>query len=124
MRNDVQIKVTCVTNENQKDEFHFDYYDKNYSIVGTVMVDENGKLEWSIWNKEYENVILDTVSGIFGFNFRIENNIDNINNGKEYVPTRFQRAMDLIDKKGLIVNYTQNNYFNKFFFNGTGKGKK
>ena len=34
MRNDIQITVTCITNAKSKDEFHFDYYNKEGNIVG------------------------------------------------------------------------------------------
>ena len=124
MGNQIQIKVTCLTNENKKDEFHFDYYDCDGNLVGTIMVDETGKLEWSILNNKYENVVLDIVSTIFGFDFRITNGINYINEGKEKVPIRFQRAMDLINSRGLVVNYKQNKYFDSFFSNGTGKRRK
>lgn len=113
MKNDVQIKVTCLTNDSQKDEFHFDYYDKDGSIVGTVAVDEDGKLGWAIWNYEYQENILDTVSCIFGL--KINNSIEYILSSKKPDKMRWERVQHFISSKGLVVNYLQNNEFNRVF---------
>lgn len=113
MRNDTDVKVTCLTNDNEKDEFHFDYYDKEGNIVGTVAVSENGKLGWAIWNQEYASVILDNVSYIFGA--KVDNSMEYISLAKEQVKTRWTRAEDYIMSKGLYVNYLQNDYFKREF---------
>lgn len=116
MRNDAQIKVTCLTNENMKDELHFDYYDKEGNIVGTIGVDEDGRLAWFIWNDKYQDNILYNVSSIFGK--EIENKIEYILEAKQGDLLRWERAQDFIDNKGLVVNYQQNKEFNETFKNG------
>ena len=115
MRNDVQVKVTCLTNNNQKDEFHFDYYDKDGCIVGTVAVDEIGKLGWAIWNPDYQENILYNVSYIFGL--KVENSSEYILAAKEPDKVRWFRAEDYINSKGLYINYVQKIYFEKEFNN-------
>ena len=112
MKNDVQIKVTCLTNDSQKDEFHFDYYDKDGSIVGTVAVDEDGKLGWAIWNLEYRENILDTVSCIFGLN--VDDSIEYVLKAKEPDKIRFHRDEDYINSRGLYINYINRNFEREF----------
>lgn len=116
MKNDTQIKVTCLTNKNKEDELHFDYYDKEGNIVGTVAVDENGRLGWTIWNIKHQPNILYNASYIYGE--KIENSIEYILEAKKKDSIRWDRAQDFIDFKGLVVNYQQNRYFGKEFKNG------
>ena len=119
MKNDTQIKVTCITNDKQKDEFHFDYYDKEWNMVGTVSVDETGKVDWSIWNKDYESNILYNVSCILGKT--IDDSSEYHVEGQQPDPIRWDNAQEYIDSKGLVVNYQQKPEFTKEFFNGRGK---
>ena len=119
MRNDTQIKVTCITNDNKKDELHFDYYDKEGTIVGTVAVDEQGRLAWSIWNNEYQENILYCVSCVFGM--KVENTMPYISEAKKADSIRWDRAQEYISSKGLYVNYLQNSYFNEEFNDSYGK---
>ena len=113
MRNDLQIKVTCVTNRNKKDELHFDYYDKEGNIVGTVAIDEIGRLGWSIWDTKYQANIMYNASYIFGT--QLKNTIEWILEAKKTEPIRWDRAQDFIEYKGLLVNYCQNKEFKRTF---------
>ena len=119
MKNDVQIKVTCITNENKKDEFHFDYYDKEGIIVGTIAVDEIGRLGWEVWNDEYQGNILEAVSFIFGN--KVTNSMENVMEAKNPDEMRWDRAQEYIEKRGYLVNYLQNPKFNEVFENGSMK---
>ena len=119
MKNDTQIKVTCLTNENNKDEFHFDYYNKEGSILGTVVVDERGIVGWYIWEKEYQENILYNVSYIFGK--QVDDTIEYVLEGKQSDPIRWEKAQEFIESKGLLVNYKQNISFNQEFKNGIPK---
>ena len=119
MRNDTQVKVTCINNEKRQDEFHFDYYDKEGAIVGTVAVDESGRLGWSIWDDTYKDNILYNAAYIFGM--KLENSIEYILEAKKPDPIRWDRAQDYISTKGLIVNYYQDTRFSREFKDGSGK---
>lgn len=116
MKNEGQLKVTCITNENKKDEFHFDYYDKEGIIVGTVAVDEIGRLGWEVWNDEYQQNILETVSYIFGE--EVKDPKENVLEAKNPDEKRWDRAQEYIEKRGYLVNYLQNPKFNEYFDNG------
>lgn len=120
MKNDVQIKVTCITNDNKRDELHFDYYDKEGNIVGTVAVDENGRLGWSIWNIKYQSNILYNASYIFGT--KVANDIEYILEAKKPDYIRWERAQNFIEYKGLIVNYRQSIDFKDTFRNSSRRG--
>ena len=115
MRNDAQIKVTCITNEKNIDEYHFDYYDKEGNIVGTVAVDQSGRLGWSIWNEKFQANILYNASYIFGK--KVKNDIEYILEAKKTDPVSWDRAQDFIEYKGLIVNYRQRKYYPQEFKN-------
>lgn len=105
MKNDTQLKITCLTNENKKDEFHFDYFDKEANLLGTIAIDESGRLGWAIWNDEYQKQILATVSYILGKD--ITNSIEDVLEAKEPDQLRWGRVQEYIEKRGLIVNYQQ-----------------
>lgn len=115
MKNYLNIKVTCLTNLENKDEFHFDYYDKEGNIVGTVAIDERGKLGWAIWNNDYQERILYCVSGIL--KEKVENTIEYILKGKQNDPVRWDNAQEFIENEKLVVNYLQNDYFKMTFEN-------
>ena len=117
MNNVVNLKVVCLNNDNRKDEIHFEYYNNDNDFVGLVIVDETGKLFWTIDDLNYEKNILDTVSSIFGA--KVENNIGFIKMAREAVPIRWDNAQNLIESRGLVVNYRQNEEFSKEFKNGT-----
>jgi hypothetical protein len=124
MRNDTYIKVTCVNNE-RNDEFHFDFYNKERKLVGTVQVNEKGQLKWYIFNKRDEDVflldqgieknILYAVSYIYGA--PVENTIEFINEANMIDENRWDRALDFIEKRGLYVNYKKDQYYNDDYAN-------
>jgi len=124
MRNDTNIKVTCVNNE-RTDEFHFDFYNKEGKFVGTVQVNEQGQLKWYIFNKRDEDVfildqgieenILYTVSYIFGA--PVENTVEYINEANMCDENRWDRALNFIERRGLYVNYKQDQYYNSDYAN-------
>ncbi len=108
MTNKLQVKVTLLKTKEDNIEYHFDYYDRDGIIVGTIAVDNNGKLGWLIWNQEHSNSILTVVSYIFGM--KVENSVEDIIAAKKEEPSRFDRAKEYINNNGLIVNNISNFY--------------
>lgn len=120
MRNDTLIKVTKIINDGLN-ELHFDYYNKEYMFVGTVIVNEEGKTAWYIFDKNHENKtylldfdieenILETVSYILGE--PVENDIEYVKKGKLLNPIRWSKAQEYIAKRGYVINYKQHQYYN------------
>ena len=115
MRNDTQLKVTYITNENRKDEYHFDYYNKEGKMVGTVSVDEVGRLKWFVWDEKYQSNILYTASYIYGM--EIGDATEFVEEAELLDPLRWERAEEFVESKGLFVNYPQKNEFSRGFSN-------
>ena len=116
MGNNVLKKITCITSDNRRDEFNFDYYDNEGRLVGNVIVDELGRLFWSIWDEEYEKSIIETASYIFGK--PVENTTECMIEAQSLDQNRWDKAQEYIEKHGYSVNYLQNPKFNEYFDNG------
>lgn len=117
MKNNTYLKVTCVTNEeNNKDEYHFDYFDLSGHIVGTVKINELGAIKWYIWEQKYRENILNFVSFLLGEH--VEDTTVYVIRGLAESYERWDRAQDYIHSKGLVVNYLQNKRYNKVFKDG------
>ena len=108
-------KVSCLTNEYNKDEIYIDFYDKNNEIAGKICIDETGKLGWIVWEKEYKEKIESLISDIIGKPF--EDTSDYILEAKQPQPIRWECVQDYIMNSGKFINFKQNQYFAETFQN-------
>lgn len=118
------VKVTYVKNNNEG-EFHFDYYNKIGSLVGTVCVNDKGRLFWSIldkdsegktllWDKNVGQIILSTVSFIYGS--RVENTTEYVIDAKQEDPKRWERVLIFLKATGMYINQPKD-YYNSDYAN-------
>ena len=95
MRDELQIKANCIISSNWTNQIHFDYYDKEMNLVGSIIVDEYGRLEWHLLNKRYKDNLLNLVVYLNGdSDLSLELNLK-----------RWQKAKILISNCGLYLNY-------------------
>ena len=106
------VKYTYVTKSNKENEYHIDYYNNNYELVGHLCVSDKGVLTWYIGESNYEARILKDVSFIYGD--KVENTSEFISYGKLPVKNRWDKIKKLINTK--YVNNKQNTYFNEDFY--------
>lgn len=116
MERKVTIRITCINNNERKDEYNIEYYDNDGYKIGSVVVDESGTLKWHIWESLYQTIILDCVSHILGM--PAQNTDEYILKGKEKDPERWDRAKEYIDSNKLLVYYRQDKRFNEEFKDG------
>ncbi len=129
-----QLKITFVRTEENNYELHFDYYNKENKLIGTVMVDILGRLFWQIFNVSVEcddnyevigekivrldcgieNIILDLVSDIYGT--RVKNNKEFINFARLPIGDRWEKAQQIIEDHGYYINNKGNDYYNEDYY--------
>ena len=122
MRNDLLLKVTGV-NYNGIEEYHFDYYDKINQLLGTIVINEMGMVDWDIYGKNNgENVFLldqgakENILNMLSYiiNRNVEDDLKSHDFGKQMDEYRWERTIDYIEQNGIYVNYKKiNQYYNE-----------
>ena len=120
MRNDLQLKITSI-NKDGKYEIHLDYYNKDNELIGTILVKENGVLDWSILNRDPKGKISSINKGVednilymvsYIMNQDIEDTLESHILALIPERDRWKRIYDYIEKSGIYVNYKNNQYYN------------
>ena len=98
---ELQVDVVCFINENNKRELHFNYYDSEGRAVAYIHLDEEGHIEWQIFNLMYKDYLDNIIGYIYIGNTR--NYVSHKDSDSNLM--RWTRARMFIENHNLNIKY-------------------